>query len=333
MKNILPFLFGAALLPLAAQAQSTSNVVGYTTETLQGDGAYNLIGLTLHNPIEVVGSITALAGTTVTDGAVDFTTALTAGTTYVMQITSGAQDGAIQVVDTWAGNDLTTPQDLGALGVAVGDTYQLREVATLSSIFGAANEAGLLEGDIATADIIWIPIGGGGFAKFFYSPGSVFPPVAEGWKSASGAAADSQPIVYTDGMFIQRRGAGPLDLVVAGEVETSTVQLLAEAGNYNYVSTIFPVGSTLGNCGLEATLLHGDIATADVLWMQKADRSGYDKFFYTDGSVFPPVTAGWKNAAGADATNQALTSGMIIQRRGATDVAPGLTPPPSYASL
>ena len=67
MKNILPILFGVALLPIAAHATSTSNVVGYATSTLTS-GSYNLFGLTLHSPVEA--SLTADATQTTADNIV-----------------------------------------------------------------------------------------------------------------------------------------------------------------------------------------------------------------------------------------------------------------------
>ncbi|MBB5352536.1 hypothetical protein HNR46_002782 [Haloferula luteola] len=314
---------------------ATTDPVGYITQTIVGKTAssdpdvFNLLGITLHGSKVVSGSLTAVTATSVS-ADIDFDTLLESGNTYVLRITSGAQDGAVVAVSDWgtsAGLDAgaleTSPNDLSAAGVAAGDTFELRVAPTISSVFGAANEIGFAEAtSITTADVVWLPTGGGGFAKYFYHPGASFPVVvAEGWKNSSGQAAGDTPIVYSDGLFVQRRSTGDISLVVTGEVILSNTQLLVEAGLFNYVGSIFPVGSTLGNSGLEANLLAAtSISTADVVWLPNGS-GGYNKFFYHPGASFPVVVAaGWKTSAGADASAQALTPGMIIQRRGSGDV-------------
>jgi hypothetical protein len=342
MKQLITFSAIAAIAAsgsVSAQTPAYSKPSGYVTETLKGDGAFNLIGLTLQQPPLATGSLTAISTGKVSDTKNNFTTLLTAGQTYILQFKSGAQIGGVQVVTQWGTasgntvNDLVVTDNVGAMGVIVGDTYEVRPAATLSSIFGATNQAGLKSGDLFTADVIWLPTGAGGFAKFYYSQGSAFPPVAAGWKNSSGGSANNEPVLYTESMFIQRRGAGDLQVVFTGQVQTAVTQVFAETGVFNYITSVFPVGTTLGTSGLESSLKSGDLFSADVLWMQKADRTGYDKFYYTQGSAFPPVAAGWKDSAGASATTQPLTSGMIIQRRGLTNIAPKITPPSSYSTL
>ena len=325
MKNITTFALMSAFASVAATAAVT-DPVGYVTHTVTS-GVFNLVGPTVHQPKAVASSFDDTSGgTALVDSTTDFDAVLTAGTTYVLQITSGAASGLVQEVTSWSGNTINTPQDLTTLGLLDDDAYQVRKASTLSDLFGAANEAGLQEGDITTADVIWVPTGSGAFAKFYYSPAVVFPPAAAGWKTSGGADAANQPIVYTDSIFIERRGAGPLDIVLTGEVELNDTALYLENGVFNYVSNVFPVGSTLGNSGLENSVLEGDITTADVVWLPDG-AGGYAKYYYSPEVVFPPAAAGWKTSGGADATNTPLTSGFIIERRGTTDTAP-ISPPP-----
>jgi hypothetical protein len=232
-------------------------------------------------------------------------------------------------------NDLVMPQNMQQAGVVVGDSYELRPAATLSTVFGATNQAGLKTGSILSADIIWLPDGFGGFAKFYYSPGTTVPFVTSaGWKNSAGAPAASQPIVYTDALFIQRRGVGDLNLVLTGQVKTTKTQVIAVGSQFNYVSSVFPVGTTLGTSGLVQGLKIGSLLSGDIIWMQNAARTGYDKFYYSPGTTVPFVTAaGWKTSAGGDATSQPITSGIIIQRRGLTNSALPINPPSSYSSL
>jgi hypothetical protein len=339
MRTTTIFALACLTVSQAAFAQVYTTPAGYVSETIKGNGAFNLIGLTLHEPIVVSGDVTSLSSNAIQDTDINFDSVLTAGKTYILTFTNGTQDGGVQIITSWGtsagklSSELVTGVSLGSLGVTVGDTFILRPAATLSSVFGATNQAGLKTGDLLTADIIWLPLQTGGFAKFYYSAGSVFPPIAAGWKNAAGAVATNQPIILTEAMFIQRREATDLTLTLSGNLEVNMTQVFASAGDFNYVGSIFPIGTTLATSGLQTSLKPGDLLTADILWLQNADRAGYSKYYYTSGSVFPPVSAGWKNSSGADASTVALTSGMIIQRRGLTDIAPAITPPSSYTGL
>ncbi|MEJ6701512.1 MAG: hypothetical protein QNL01_11165, partial [Akkermansiaceae bacterium] len=157
MKYTTITTLAALLLGTAgAFAQSTAYTMpsGFVTHTLKA-GQFNLIGLTLHSPITVSGAFETVSGTTLTDTSVDFTTALTAGKTYILEITENTVDpslvGTIQEITSWTATMLTTPQDLDADGLA-GETavgandgakYQLRAATTISDVFGATNTAGL----------------------------------------------------------------------------------------------------------------------------------------------------------------------------------------------
>lgn len=342
MKTLIPLTLALALAATGTShaQEAFSKPSGYVTETLKGDGAFNLIGITLHETVVANGTLTSVASTKVTDTTKDFTALLTAGNTYVFQLKGGSQDGGIQVVDNWGTSgggstgDLFVSDNLSAVGVVAGTAYELRAAATLSSLFGAANESGLKSGSILSADVVWIPTGSG-FAKFYYSPASTFPVASPaGWKNSSGGDAANQPIVFTDAIFIQRRGEGDLKLTLTGEVKTTRTQVFAGASQFNYVSSVFPVGTTLATSGLETTLKSGSILSGDVIWMQNLARTGYSKFYFSPATTFPvAAAAGWKNSAGADAGSQPLTSGIIIQRRGTTDVGAPIDPPTSYTNL
>jgi len=143
MKNTIKLTIVALFLgvsSLMAQDSTTAYTKpsGFVTHTLKA-GQFNLIGLTLHKPVTVAGTFTAVSETTLTDSNVDFGSVLTAGKTYILEITDAADsalNGTIQEITSWSGNAITTPVDLVAYGLSVGDKYQLREVATLQQIFG-----------------------------------------------------------------------------------------------------------------------------------------------------------------------------------------------------
>ena len=154
---------------------------------------------------------------------------------------------------------------------------------------------------------------------------------AAGWKNASGGDAGDPAIVYADALFIQSRAATDSDLVLTGAVKVSETTLALSEG-FNFVSTTYPVGSTLDNSGLETGLTQAtNIASADVVWLSDGN-GGYVKYFYSPGGGLGGGTVGWKDASGSAAVDVPLTSGIIIQRRGAATNTE-LTPPASYGNL
>jgi hypothetical protein len=322
MKNILPILLGAALLPLAAQATSTSNVVGYETLDLTAN-VFNPVGIRLHSPTVVSSTFTALTGVVATDTAVDFDATLTAGTTYILEVTSGALDGAVQEITTWGtasgntANDIVTPQDLSSLGAVVGDKYSVRAAPTLESIFGTTDSVLQKGFNALSADVVWIPDGALGYERYFLSTLNV-------WKTASGVNAPNTAVVYTDGLLIEKKGAAA-SVVVSGEVKTGNTMVVVLTG-FNPIGTVYPAGATLQNSGLSDDLKPGfNALVADNVWIPNG-TGGYDRYFYSTLNV-------WKTAAGANApADLPLPSAVLIERKDAAKNL-HLTPPLSYASL
>ena len=337
MKHITMITLAGALLSTAVSAQTTaySKPSGYVTHTLKA-GQFNLIGLTLHEPVTVSGIFETVNGTSLTDDDVDFDSTLTAGKTYILEITENTADptmvGVIQEVTSWTGNTLTTPADLDTDGLATGAKYQLRAAKTIADVFGANNEAGLLAAtNITSADVVWLP-NGSGFDKFYYSPGGGFGGGTAGWKDSSGQESANRPIVYTDAIFIQSRGTEDNELVITGAVKVEGTSLALAGDAFNFLSSTFPAGSTLDNSGLEDGLTQAtNITSADVVWMPDGS-GGYNKYYYSPGGGFGGGTAGWKDSSGQDAGSTPLTSAIIIQRKG-SDTNADLTPPAEYGSL
>ncbi|MEO7099320.1 MAG: hypothetical protein ABI162_08155 [Luteolibacter sp.] len=330
MKTYIPYSLLAALAACGmASGASTAYTtpVGYVTESILAS-QYNVVGLTLQSPVARAGTIDVVSGTVLTDNGASFGT-LAAGT-YVLEINSGALVGAIQEITTFSGDTITTPQDLSATLVA-GTTYSLRPAATFNSVFGAANSAGLLAGSATTADIIWVP-SGSGFSKYYYT--NAAPPfVTAGWKNTSTGNTDqgNAPIVYTDGIMIQRRAATNLSLVISGEVKVTKTMLTVDQ-SYTYVGGVYPAGSTLGNSGLKDFVLKGSITTGDVLWVPNG-TGGSNKYYYTLAAP-PFVSEGWKRSdtGNTDQSNAPITSGYFIQRRAPSAYNALITPPTSYAN-
>jgi hypothetical protein len=294
-----------AIASVSAQTTAVTKPVGYHTETILGD-AFTLLGINVGNAVAAAGEFDADSAT---DNDVDFTTMLNAGDPYTVQ---NIATGASASVTGWTATELTT-----ALAVSSGDSYEIRQDATIADIFGTDNAAGLGEGDSLSADIIWIPQLDGSFRQI-YRAAAVPPFVAAGWAEV-GAAGDSASVVipFDVGIFIQRRQVASLDIVFVGHVRTTatTVNLLAD--QFNFVNRVLPVGITLGDSDIETagSWADGDSLSADIIWLPNG-TGGYDQYYYS-AAVPPFVAAGWAQVGAAgDASGVELTAGYAIQKRG-----------------
>ena len=316
----------ALLVGSAAAQESASKPVGY--ETLPINGGFNYLGLRLHEAPVASGTVTAVDADSVTDSNADFS-ALTG--TYVLEIANAT--GTIQQVASF--NDATDipTADLTAV-VAVDDTYTLRPVATLASVFGLANESGLDAGGggPAGADVVWLPTATG-FDKYYYDS---FGPSFGGatWAKIDDGGGLPTPIAdpgavnifYTDGVVLVGAGVDN-SLVVTGSVKLTSTDLALQDG-FNYLSSISPAGGSLGTmfgaaneAGLDAG--GGGPAGADAVWIPTA--TGFDKYYYDNfGPAFGGATwaqiddgGGLPTAvADANAVSTDDASGIIIVNAG-----------------
>jgi hypothetical protein len=332
MNKIKLLSLGALMVTaMYANAQTTAHTkpTGYVTHTLKA-GQFNLIGLTLHNPVVASGDIQGFTGgTQITDSDVNFANVLTAGKTYILEITDAADtslNGTIQEVTVWGANTFDTPQNLETEGLAVGDKYQLREAATLQQVMGNPATIGSSFTETA-ADVVWIPDSAAGYTRYFYQPA----PLSRWFNATTNTAvAGDIPLIYTDGFFVQIKSTNDVNLILTGSVKTGEIGIAVSNG-FNLVSGVYPVGATLANSGLKDTLTSSFTETgADVVWMQ--DGSGnYTRYFYQ-----PAPLNRWFNATDnvtvVDSTAVNLPSGFFIQRKStAKNVA--ITPPAGYDNL
>ena len=323
MKYTTITTLAALLLGTAgAFAQSTAYTKPSGFETLTISPGFNMIGLRLLKPIALSGTFGTPSGTDLPTNSADLAVALgasDANSLVIIEVTEGDNAGLTIESTQWSGSNFTGLE--GLMANLDGDSFQVRVASTLTDLFGADNTAGFEEGTLQTADIVWVSKGGGAFDKYYYSPGDpgAFPvPVTEGWKNSLGDDASMARFNYIDGLFIQRRGAGDLPLVMTGSVKTKKVSLDVQGNSFNFYSGIFPVSTTLSDSKLSEVLQHGNLTTGDVIWMPNGPGA-WEKFTYADADpgAFPvPVTEGWKDAVGADASTQVISSGFIIQRRG-----------------
>jgi hypothetical protein len=268
----------------------------------------------LDNPVGAAGTIDTIATTTLTDNEANYTAAFTAGEPITLKITGGSTAGITADVTSFTATTLTTAQDIST-ALTAGVTYEVRKTPTISSIFGATNTAGLLAGSAASADIVWVPNGAGGYDQIYYA--NALPIIGTGWRKVAGGAASQANlgVSITDAIFIQRRGLTDLPIVFTGHVQTTATKAAVITG-FNPVSRVIPVGLTLTDSQLNTELAAGSATTGDVLWNPDGN-GGYAQYYYAQS--LPIIGTGWRQVAGGatDRGSVQLASGFLVERRGA----------------
>lgn len=309
----------AASSSLHAQTAAYSKPSGYVTQPIvQG---FNMLGVNLVQPSVATGSFSGVSATQASDSANDFSLVLTAGASYILEIISGTQAGAITEVTSWSVGNLNTSDDLVAAGVQANDQYTLRKAPTLEEVFGTTNSALTKNNSVLNADVVWVANGASNYIRYFQNNTGA-------WRNATTPGlAPNTPLVYLDGIFIQRKLATPIEIVFTGEVQTRSVQTTVGQG-FNLLSTVYPAGSTLQNIGLDTVLAkNNSVLNADVVWLANG-AGGYTRYFLNN-------TGAWRNATVPALVTEPvpITSGILIQKKTVGSTPLLLTPPASYANL
>jgi hypothetical protein len=334
MKSSIATTLLALALTGASQAQTAvyTAPVGYTTQALS-KGA-NLAGLTLHNPTLSSGTFSAVAGTSLTAPNLSLNPAT--GRTYILEITSGTLAGVIQEIPaaSISGTTITTSQNLASLGLAVGNSYKLRLAPTLEEVFTTTplNNGGVLHAALnaTSADVVSIPNGAGGFDRYYLRSGAT--PAFR--NVATNTVSPNVPVIYVDGLTIDKKTTTAAALSVTGEVKTTGSNTVVVKG-INPVGIVAPSGLNLFNAGLEDDLFAALNATsADVVWVQQPNLT-YRKFFRRSGTsgAWRDVANATVNLTQAQAEAVTLSSAIIIERKGTSAVNLDLNVPSAYSNL
>ncbi|MGA0899409.1 MAG: hypothetical protein ACO3SO_03265, partial [Luteolibacter sp.] len=305
------------------------------------DGVFNLVGFTLHGASQATGDVADISGTTIEldDGIVDGLV----GGPFLIEITSGFAAGAVNLITASdAGTDtITTENDLDAAGVDADDTFLIRACPTLGSIFGTGDNVTINKGgDEFSADVIFVPAGGGSFDQYYHTPDVVFGEftVNGDWFKVGGAGGQAgTPLVYTDAVYVFNRSGSNYDLVISGEVKTTPAKI-ALPDDFNYISAVFPVGTTLDDSGLADSpgfLKGGDEFSGDVIFMPDSNNPGsFLQYYHTPDVVFGEFTVNgqWTQVGGGPAGGVTMTDGIIIQRRAAAPYNADLSVPTSWGN-
>lgn len=288
---------------------ATTTPVGYVTQTLSPN-MYNLVSVTMHNPVVYSGLVQGKNSTSISFTGVDFTSLLQTGSIYILEL----PDGTIQEISGWTTTSLNTPQDISGAITINNTVCKLRRASTVKDIFGANNTFGLQsDGDenLNNNDLILVPNANNSLdTVYYYDDGDV-----SGWFDRQGNEANNKVLNYGDGFFVQRRvGGAPIQLTVVGEVKSSPTSSVIVSG-YNYMGSVAPAGIALKNSGLKNFLAQAtseeSIASADLVLQQRSNGTYNTVYYYNDGE-----TTGWFDYQGNQADDLILNSGYLIFNKG-----------------
>jgi len=316
-------------MPVVAQTTAFTDPVGYVTNN-SFSGNFCLFGLTVHGPTLYAGS-GEITATTFYSATANFDSGLDSSRKYLIEITSGTSAGEVVEITSFAIGTLILARQLP---VETNVQYRIREIPLLSMIIPKVTLIGTDDFNPDNADLILLPDNNGGFRQYYYSTylNPAHPQYHDVYINAATGEPEDPHMFYPNGFFYLRRGSDS-GHILTGELKMRSNTWLSVNQTFNYFSSVYPVGLTLGNSGLAASLQAGTADTADIVWMQ--DEFGtWRKYFHSNGTA--PLGAGWREVdapAGqenADRADVPLSSGLAIHRRAPAPYRVLLTPPEFY---
>ncbi len=342
MKTKIPYslILAAASCGLAIGAETAyTTPVGYVS-TVMAPGQFTFGGLTVHQPSVAAGVLaSSTSGSVTAAGSLNFTTLLTAGSIYILEL----PDGTIQEISSWSGATLNTPDNVSSFVTNNVTTFKLRPCATVATVFGLSNSSGLTSsatGDPTTVDNVIVYTAPGVSVNIYYfdanSNGIRDLVDGDGWYTAGGDVADNQTIPYPDGFLVQRVAGVSKTLTVSGEVKTEATKSMLGAG-FNFLSSVAPAGLTLLQSGLQnfiSTSATGDPLTVDNVVLDVAGTQTNTYFFDANqnGTIDAIDGDGWYTAGGDLADAFVLSPGFYISNLGAAKPYK-ISVPQSYDNL
>jgi len=316
-------VFGVGLVSLSVLFPATTNAVdvytdpvGFITLNIKGtngltagtSSALSYLGLGMTQLVVKPGRITSVATNELVDANASWSDDQYNGANgpHFIEITSGPLAGTIDdIVKTVAATKkIYTANDLASLGVGniSNQTYRIRKHWTLGSLFGPANEAGLLGGgSAATADnvLTFDPLSQK-FTTYYYKNTGFG---GTGWRVSTNAGTDaSGTILDIDrGFIVKRRTGSDLSLKLLGQVKLGQTYIPIETNN-NITANVYASNLTLTNSqlytGNSATGLTGggSAASADNVLIFDVASQKYVTYYYKTGGF---GGTGWRTSTNA----------------------------------
>jgi hypothetical protein len=269
------------------------------------------VGVNLHGEVLLSGTIDSVngAGNEFTDAAANFTSLLStvnlAANTYLFEVTSGTQNGAVAVITDATSTTVTVEGTGLAAGTA---SYTIRKAKTLNEFFGTGDNAQLSGSfNSNSSDVVWLPDGSGDYDTYYYNSN-----FNEFRSTKNQFSSPSKPIsfFYPDGAFVEVKST-PKTVTVFGEVKT-TATIIAAPSGFSVFSVPSPLGQTLDELGIKDDLTKSfNSVGADVVWVGDG-AGGYDTFFVHNLNVWRSTESQFSGDEGA----KIVTGAVAIQRKG-----------------
>jgi len=295
------------VLPLCGQTLAYTAPSGYVKSDLVV--GFNPIGINLHGDILVSGIIDSEAANVITDADVDFTATLTdPNATYLLEVSNGAQNGAVAVVTTSTATTIT----IEGSGIAAGAaSYAVRQAKTLNEVFGTTLTGSF---NSTSSDIVWVPDGLGGYDRYYYNS------IKNEFRStANQFSSPPKPIAffYPDGAFVEVKSS-PKTITLFGEVK-KTGTIIAATTGFSIFTVPSPAGQTLDELGLKDDLTQSfSSAAADIFWVPDG-AGGYVRYFVhiANGGTWRLTTSQFSGDEGTTV----VTGAISIERKSASTSA------------
>ena len=306
IKRFCLLLLAASALPNSEAIEAYSETFVATAVTVPGLSVgsinYSIVSVPTVQPAVACGKISSVDSYSFTDANADWASG-TVGSGYYVEFPSGL------TADISSMDNSTKTINVSAYltgNVSVGQTYKIRKHYTISEIFGAQNQTGLLGGlNVNAGDNVILYDGSSQVTKtcYFYNK-----PGYEAWKS--GLSSVGGEIIRPGlGIIMGRRASGDKVIYTIGALKSTPTHRTIYPG-WNLVGTIKAglslslLGSGLYTGNADTGLTAGlNVNSSDYLLVIRADGSSVT-YYYKSGT-------GWRTGL-TDASNVAIAPGSAI---------------------
>lgn len=301
---LLAVVASAGLASLNAQTTVATDPVGFVTATIKASTTPGVPANTPLSPVllalsavtgSTTGQISSVSASDITVSSAGWTTSeLVSSQAYVL-FKTGALNGLILRVTA---NTATTAtlDTLGAslvtLGAVAGDSYQLVQGDTLSSMFDDGNNDGIPDGVVGgtqtqfqngQTDRVTTRDTAGAVRTYYFNT------QFNQWRRlGSSTSQGNLPIPPTSGVMYSRIGNTPITQVTTGNVPVTAVKYLVPASGQTYFARYFPSDGTISGFGFQN--LPGWKGTNNGFTISQADKvvttdtSGVIRQYYWTGT-------------------------------------------------
>jgi len=332
MKHTLTLITGALLVAVATGSYAQTAVtdpVGYITMNAHGGTlstpGESYIGAPLVGKLEFKGLAVSASGTTINVAAGALTAAaydqqtggptLAQGPRYYIEVTNGAGEGVWTDIVSNTASTVVTTDNISAM-VSATSVLAIRKHQTISSLFGATNQAGLLASDqYATADNLIIvqasstPPGATTLADgIFYNND----PFDTGWRGVSSGSDSLADVVVPphQGIYLKHKAAGILPIIQVGHVKTGKTVYPVEIGE-NFITIPLATGTTLGGSNIGLSVTRSDqYATADQVTVQNKTTGAFSFNFFNND---PFSSQNWEDVNNTPTAGTVLAEGQSVR--------------------